>query len=87
MKKLGRIVGGAGKRVRGGGIYYTGSYTDAAGVRRGTAGWECVHIAIDDATRLAYAEVLGDEKATTAIGFLRRAVAFSPAPRHDRARN
>jgi transposase InsO family protein len=35
-----------------------------------------VHVAIDDATRLAYAEVLPDEKATTAIGFLRRAVAF-----------
>ena len=35
-----------------------------------------MHIAIDDATRLAYAEVLADEKATTAIGFLRRAVAF-----------
>ena len=35
-----------------------------------------MHIAIDDATRLAYAEVLGDEKATTAIAFLRRAVAF-----------
>ncbi len=76
VKKLGRIVGGAGKRVRGGGNHYTGSYTDAAGTRRGKAGWECVHIAIDDATRLAYAEVLPDEKATTAIGFLRRAVAF-----------
>ena len=60
----------------GGGHHYTGSYTDAAGVRRGKAGWECVHIAIDDATRLAYAEVLPDEKATTAIGFLRRAVEF-----------
>ncbi len=35
-----------------------------------------MHIAIDDATRLAYAEVLPDEKATTAIGFLRRAVVF-----------
>jgi len=76
VKKLGRIVGGAGKRVRGGGNHYTGSYTDAAGTRRGKAGWECVHIAIDDATRLAYAEVLSDEKASTAIGFLRRAVAF-----------
>jgi transposase InsO family protein len=76
VKKLGRIVGGAGKRVRGGGNHYTGSYTDAAGVRRGKTGWECVHIAIDDATRLAYAEVLPDEKATTAVGFLRRAVAF-----------
>ena len=76
VKKLGRIVGGAGKRVRGGGNHYTGSYTDATGTRRGKAGWECVHIAIDDATRLAYAEVLPDEKATTAVGFLRRAVAF-----------
>jgi transposase InsO family protein len=76
VKKLGRIVGGAGKRVTGGGQHYTGSYTDAAGRVRRTAGWECVHIAIDDATRLAYAEVLPDEKATTAVGFLRRAVAF-----------
>jgi hypothetical protein len=39
-------------------------------------GWEFCHVAIDDCTRLAYAEVLGDERATTAIGFLRRAVAF-----------
>ena len=42
----------------------------------GTAGWEYVHVAIDDATRLAYAEVLSDEKAVSAAGFLRRAVAF-----------
>jgi transposase InsO family protein len=35
-----------------------------------------VHVCVDDATRLAYVEVLDDEKATTAIGFLRRAVAF-----------
>src|SRR4051794_7121024 len=69
VKKLGRIVGGAGKRVRGGGNHYTGSYTDAAGTRRRVAGWECVHIPIDDATRLAYAEVLPDEKATTAVAF------------------
>jgi transposase InsO family protein len=39
-------------------------------------GWEFVHVAIDDCTRLAYAEVLSDEKASTAIAFLRRAVAF-----------
>jgi transposase InsO family protein len=39
-------------------------------------GWDAVHVAIDDATRLAYAEVLSDEKAITAVGFLRRAVAF-----------
>jgi transposase InsO family protein len=35
-----------------------------------------VHVCVDDATRLAYVEVLPDEKATTAIGFLGRALAF-----------
>jgi transposase InsO family protein len=75
VKKLGRIQGGAGKRVRDGlRQHYNPRRTDAAGVRRQTVGWEYVHIAIDDATRLAYVEVLPDEKATTAIGFLRRAV-------------
>lgn len=46
------------------------------GRRIGDAGWDFVHVAIDDCTRLAYAEVLPDEKATTAIAFLRRAIAF-----------
>jgi transposase InsO family protein len=45
-------------------------------VPRQTAGWECVHIAVDDCTRLAYAEVLPDQSRRTVIGFLRRAVAF-----------
>lgn len=76
VKKLGRIRGGAGKRVRGRGNHYTPRLTDAAGVRRGTTGWEFVRVCIDDATRLAYAEVLADERAVTAVGFLRRAVAF-----------
>jgi transposase InsO family protein len=77
VKKLGRIQGGAGKRVRDGHRrHYNPRLTDAAGKRRGTVGWDYVHVAIDDATRLAYAEVLPDEKATTAIAFLRRAVAF-----------
>src|SRR3954453_7364513 len=76
VKKLGRIVGGSGKRVRGGSSHYTGSVTDPAGRRRGKAGWDFVHIAIDDATRLAYAEVLSDEKASTAIAFRRPAIAF-----------
>ena len=75
VKKLGRIERGAGKRFSGR-SHHTWQRTDAAGVRRYTTGWEFVHIAIDDCTRLAYAEVLGDEKATTAIGFLRRALAF-----------
>jgi hypothetical protein len=72
VKKLGRIHQGAGHRVTGTRSRYTGSRTDAEGVRRQTAGWEYVHI--DDATRLAYVEVLDDQKATTAVGFLRRAV-------------
>ena len=75
VKKLGRIVGGAGKRVAAK-RHYTGSFTDKSGKRRGRAGWDFVHIAIDDATRLAYAEILSDEKGTTAAGFLRRAIAF-----------
>jgi transposase InsO family protein len=63
VKKLGRIQGGAGKRVRD-------------GQRRRTVGWDYVHIAIDDCTRLAYAEVLPDEKAATAAAFLARALEF-----------
>jgi len=76
VKKLGRIHGGAGKRITGVQRNPTQTRTDRDGVERQITGWEYVHIAIDDATRLAYAEVLPDEKATTAIRFLRRAVAF-----------
>ncbi len=75
VKKLGRIQGGAGKRFTDGHRrHYTGQRTDAEGSIRRVVGWEYVHVAIDDATRLAYVEVLPDEKAPTAIGFLRRAV-------------
>jgi transposase InsO family protein len=56
--------------------HYTPRLMDRAGRRRGTAGWDYVHVAIDDATRLAYAEVLGDEKASTATAFLGRATKF-----------
>jgi transposase InsO family protein len=76
IKKLGRIEGGPGKRVTGRRERWGSTTTDAAGVRRKTIGWEYVHVAIDDYSRLAYAEVLDDEKASTAIGFLRRTVAF-----------
>ena len=75
VKKLGRIERGAGNRVTGK-RRHNPDRTDAAGRRRRQVGWEFVHVAIDDATRLAYAEVLTDEKATTAVGFLRRALAF-----------
>jgi len=67
VKKLGRI-GRPGHRVNG----------DRRTRTRGI-GWEYVHVAIDDATRLVYVEVLEDEKAATAVGNLRRAIAHFSA--------
>ena len=76
VKKLGRIgPNGAGHRVTGKRRSNPG-YTDKAGRVRRRVGWEFVHVCVDDATRLAYVEVLGNEKATTAVGFLRRAIGF-----------
>jgi len=76
VKKLGRIVGGAGWRVRGGPQHYNPTFTDKHGLKRRTVGYEYVHIAVDDYSRLAYAEVLPDEKAASVVAFLGRAVAF-----------
>jgi hypothetical protein len=77
IKKLGRIVvpGHAvtGNRRQRADRTRIGSPT---GRKLGTAGWEFVHVAIDDHSRLAYAEVLPDEKAASAVGFLRRALGF-----------
>jgi transposase InsO family protein len=75
IKKLGRIEGGAGHRIAGR-PRGNPSKRDLSGVDRRQVGWEYVHIAIDDCSRLAYAEVLHDQKATTVVGFLKRAVAF-----------
>jgi transposase InsO family protein len=69
VKKLGRIAR-PGHRIYGQQIRATKGHHQ----QRFSRGWEFVHIAIDDATRLAYVEVLDDEKALTAVGFLRRAV-------------
>jgi transposase InsO family protein len=66
VKKLGRIDR-PGHRV-------TGDRSDRRNA--GKKGWEYVHITVDDYSRLAYAEVLPDEKAKTAVGFLRRALRF-----------
>jgi transposase InsO family protein len=63
VKKLGKI-GRAGHRVNG----------DRTTRSRGI-GWEFVHVCVDDCTRLAYAEVLTDERTNTVCGFLQRAVA------------
>jgi transposase InsO family protein len=77
VKKLGRIEGGVGKRWRDGiRQHWNPTFTDPAGRVRRTVGWEFVHVAVDDYSRIAYAEVLEDEKATTAAGFLQRATAF-----------
>jgi transposase len=62
VKKLGRIKDGVGKRFTGVRRHNLGRLTDAAGRRRLTVGWEFVHVCIDDATRLAYVEVLETRK-------------------------
>ncbi len=64
IKKLGRIVR-IGHRITGDPRDHTPG-----------AGWEYVHVAIDDASRLLYAEVLADECGVTCAAFLRRAIAY-----------
>jgi transposase InsO family protein len=68
-KKLGRIRG-VGHRIHG----------NRATRQRGV-GWEFAHVCIDDHSRVAYVEVLGDEKGATAAGFLERAVRWFAQPR------
>ena len=65
-KKLGRIAPGGGWHIVG---------RAAAAHHRGI-GWNLVHVAVDDATRLAYAEELPDERAATTAAFVERALAF-----------
>jgi transposase InsO family protein len=74
VKKLGRFRR-AGHRVTGS---KRGRLTQSTeeGRGRGVVGWEFCHVCVDDATRLAYVEVLDDERGKTAAGFLRRAVAW-----------
>jgi transposase InsO family protein len=72
VKKLGRVAG-IGHRISGNRASQRGRYQRRL---QGKLGWEYVHVAIDDYSRLAYAEVLTDERASTAAGFLERAVAF-----------
>ena len=75
IKTLVRISGrGAGWRVTGQRKSQFGVYVD--GRRTYVTGHEYVHVAIDDHSRLAYAEVLDDLTAACAIAFLRRAVAW-----------
>lgn len=64
IKKLGKIKG-VGHRITG----------DKRRRARGI-GWEFAHVCVDDASRLAYVEILDDEKGKTAAGFLERAVTW-----------
>ena len=73
VKRLGRILK-PGHRVTGSRRGQAHTHRDGKDIR--LAGWEFVHVAIDDHTRLAYAEVLRDERGQTAVGFLRRALAW-----------
>ena len=66
VKKLGRIPDGGGWRAHG----------RSERVRGRGIGYDYIHTAIDDHSRLAYAEIHDDEKGATAAGFLDRAIAF-----------
>ena len=67
MKKLGRIPDGGGHRTLG---------RQAGRATRSRMGFDYVHSAVDDHSRLAYSEIHSDEKAATCADFLARAAAF-----------
>jgi transposase-like protein len=67
VKKLGRIRDGGGWRARG---------RAAAPSARGALGYDYIHSAVDDHSRLAYSEIHPDERGATCAGFLARAAAF-----------
>ncbi|MEV6576518.1 IS481 family transposase, partial [Streptomyces sp. NPDC051577] len=67
VKKLGRIPDGGGHKVLG---------RQAGRATRGQMGFDYIHSAVDDHTRLAYSEIHDDEKVATCAGFLTRAAAF-----------
>jgi transposase InsO family protein len=68
VKKLGRIPDGGGWRIHG--------RDQRSHDRTKTVGFDYVHSAVDDHTRLAYSEIHPDEKVATCAGFLTRAAAF-----------
>jgi len=71
VKKLGRIPDGGGWRLDG-----PAALDHRGGTKQRRMGFDYVHAAVDDHSRLAYAEVLRDEKGATCAGFLARAAAF-----------
>ncbi|MFD8300723.1 IS481 family transposase [Streptomyces capillispiralis] len=67
VKKLGRIPDGGGHRTLG---------RQAGRATRSNMGFDYIHSAVDDHSRLAYSEIHPDEKVATCAGFLTRAAAF-----------
>jgi len=67
IKKLGRI-GSVGHRI-------TGRYPGAVNRHLGI-GWEFVHVCIDDASRIAFVQVLSDQRKESAVAFLKAALAY-----------
>ena len=77
IKKLGRIRPGGGWRAHG-----RNSAQHRATRNAPRVGYEYIHTVIDDHSRVAYSEILDDEKAITAVGFWRRARWWFACPRH-----
>ena len=69
VKKLGRVPEGGGWRAHGRGI-------GELAKKKTPLGYDYVHSLVDDHSRLAYSEVLPDEKGATCAGFLTRAAAY-----------
>ena len=74
IKKLGKIPPGGGWRAHG-----RGTVTRSARAKRPRIGYGYVHSIVDDHSRVAYSEVLRDERADTAVAFFRRARAWFAA--------
>ncbi|MCB0913525.1 MAG: IS481 family transposase [Propionibacteriaceae bacterium] len=74
VKKLGRIPAGGGWRAQGGTASNHQSNPDKTGV-----GYDYVHSLVDDHSRLAYSEILPDEKGPTCEAFLARGIAYFAA--------
>jgi hypothetical protein len=74
IKKLGKIPDGGGHRSLGRQVGRKNSGHRSGGYPRGsTRGYAFVHNAVDDHSRLAYSEILSDERKETAAGFWKRA--------------
>jgi transposase InsO family protein len=71
VKKLGRIRDGGGWRMRG-----AGGETKAQKDREGPIGFDFLHVAVDDHSRVAFVQALPDEKGPTCAAFVRDAAAF-----------